>query len=256
MSATLDCKKLVDEYLAWLKSGISTKNVAGACEITAPFLDRHNDYVQFYIQRVNGRYRLSDDGQTIRDLEMSGVDLSTSKRSRFLEMILNGLGVQRNGDELVTEAADSELGLKQHALIQSILAVNDMFVTAKPFVASLFREDVESFLHSYHVRFISSVQFRGHSHFVHNFDFVVPASNKCPERIIKAINQPTRDQATSLLFAWSDTKQVRPEGSRAYAFLNDVEKNPASAVLEAFGEYDVTPVLWSEREKYSDELAA
>src|SRR3989442_997413 len=131
MNATkTECQKLIDGYVRWLRSNMTAVKVGDACEITAPFVDRHNDYVQFYVQRANGRFRLTDDGHTIRDLELSGVDFSSNRRARLLAVMLNGAGVSRAGNELFVEALPPELPQKQHALLQAILAVNDMFLTA------------------------------------------------------------------------------------------------------------------------------
>ena len=255
-SAELDCNKVVEGYLRWLRSNMSVCKVGEACEITTPFLDRHNDFVQFYVQPDNGRFRLSDDGYTIRDLEQSGVDFSSTRRSRLLEVALNGFGVARKGDELFVEARPDELPQKQHSLLQAILSVNDMFMTARPLVETLFHEDVEQYLRSHKVRFTPNVQFIGQSHLVHNFNFVVPASDQAPERIIRAINRPTRESITSLLFAWNDTKLVRPTESKAYAFLNDEERSPSGTLLGALREYGVEPVVWTHRERFADRLAA
>lgn len=256
IASSLECGELVEGYLAWLRSNISVCKIGDACEITTPFLDRHNDFVQFYVLPENGKYRLTDDGNTIRDLEQSGVDLSSTRRARLLQTALNGFGVNKKGDELIVDARVDELPRKQHALIQAILAVNDMFMTAKPLVETLFHEDVEQYLTANQVRFTPHIQFSGQSRLVHNFDFVVPASSQAPERIIKAINQPSRDSITSLLFAWNDTKQVRPVQSKAYAFLNDEERPPSPALLDALKEYDVEPVRWSRRADVTQRLAA
>jgi hypothetical protein len=256
MNPAPDCNQLVEEYLQWLRSNISVCQVGEACEITTPFLDRHNDFVQFYVQPDGGRFRLSDDGHTIRDLEQSGVDFSGARRSKLLETALNGFGVSKKGAELTVEARPDEFPQKLHSLLQAILSVNDMFVTARPLVETLFHEDVELFLRAHRIRFTPNVQFVGQSHLNHKFDFVVPASDQAPERIVRAINRPDRDNITSLLFAWSDTKQARPPDSRAFAFLNDEEQTPSGTLLDALKEYGVEPVIWKQRDQITDQLAA
>lgn len=256
MSRELDCVRLVESYLEWLRSNISVCKVGEACEITTPFLDRHNDFLQFYAQPDNGHFRLTDDGNTIRDLEQSGVDLASERRIKLLETALNGFGVAKKGDELVVEAKLRELPEKLHSLLQATLVVNDMFFTAKPLVQTLFQEDVEKYLRAHGIRFTPHIQFVGQSHLVHSFDFVVPSSDNAPERIIRAINQPTRDSITSLLFAWSDTKKARPTRSQAYAFLNDDARSTSGTLRAALEEYEIVPVQWSKRERVADLLSA
>lgn len=54
-------EKLVSSYLAWLKSKIIVKEIDGIAEITTPFLDRHNDHLQFYVKKTNEGFILTDD---------------------------------------------------------------------------------------------------------------------------------------------------------------------------------------------------
>ena len=248
--------ELVSAYLEWLRSQITAERIGDAIEITTPFLDRHNDYLQIYVKQAEAGLLLTDDGNTIRDLESSGCDIKSQRRSSMLRLILNGFGVKHSEDELVVEATPANFPQRKHALLQAILAVNDMFMTAKRHVDQFFLEDVERFLRLHDVRFTPHIQFVGKTGFVHSFDFVVPASHQQPERIIKAINQPKRDSVTSLLFSWADTKQVRPPDSVAYAFLNDSERHPGSELRSALREYGVRDVLWHERERFAPELAA
>jgi len=90
----------------------------------------------------------------------------------------------------------------------------------------------------------------------HLFDFVIPKSRTQPERILQAINRPSRDTAQAVAFAWIDTKEVRPPDSRAYAFLNDSEHAVSTSILDALRNYDVHPFPWSECENVRKELAA
>ena len=256
MIASPPGRQLVDDYAEWIRSRMSARRINGACEITAPFLDRHNDYIQFYAEPTGDGFRLTDDAQIIRDLELSGCDLSTPRRKELLTMILNGLGVRRCGDELTVDAAPDNLPASAHALIQAMLAVNDMFATAQPLVASLFHEDVERYLKTHKVRFTPQAQFVGKSRLTHNFDFIIPASEAAPERIVRAINQPDRNNITAMLFAWNDTKETRPAESRAYAILNDQKKKPTAGVRNALRQYNIEAVPWKNREQYAQLLAA
>jgi len=209
-----DCKKLVESYLGWLRDKIRVADIQGVCEITTPFLDRHNDRLQIYVECRGDRVRLSDDGYIIGDLESCGC-----------------------------------------ALLQAMLSVNDMFMTARQRVAYLFVEDVTHYLRESEVRFSPNVEFTGSSGFTHKYDFLIPPSRTEPERILRAINNPSRDSATSMIFSWTDTKDVRPAKSKAYVILNDAERGPSSDVLHAFSHYGIITVLWSQRDRYKMQLA-
>lgn len=137
-----------------------------------------------------------------------------------------------------------------------MLAVNDLFYLAKPKVDSLFVEDVVAWLDANDIRYTPDVKFTGLSGFDHLFGFVIPKSRKQPERIVQAINRPTRDNAEAFIHAWTDTREVRPSESKAYAFLNDIEQPISGGVLDAFLNYRIQPVPWSQRVEVVAELAA
>ncbi|RJQ50224.1 MAG: DUF1829 domain-containing protein [Nitrospiraceae bacterium] len=251
-----EVQKLLDQYLAWLKDKTSLRQVKDWIEITTPYLDRHNDYMQIYVKRENGSFIITDDGYTIEDLRLSGCELESKKRKDLLNLTLNGFGVKIINDELIVHASPDTFALRKHNLVQAMLAINDLFYLAVPMVASLFLEDVTSWLDLSEIRYTPKVKFTGKSGYDHLFDFVIPASKKQPERILQTINRPSRDTAQAVAFSWIDTKEVRPANSRAYAFLNDSESAPTASVLDALKNYDVSPVLWSRREEMREELAA
>lgn len=251
-----DIQRLLDAYHAWLKDKTALRRVDDWVEITTPYLDRHNDYLQIYARKANEGYVLTDDGYTIQDLEDSGCKLESQRRENLLRMTLNGFGVQLQGKALQVHASPDNFALRKHNLVQAMLAVNDMFYLAQPMVASLFYEDVVAWLDLHEIRYTPKVKFTGKTGYDHLFDFVIPKSRQQPERIVQTINRPNRDTAQAVVLAWIDTKEVRPPDSRAYALLNDTEHDVPQDVSAALRNYDVRAVPWSLRESVREELAA
>jgi hypothetical protein len=251
-----EVRNLMDQYLAWLKEKTTLREINGSVEVTTPYLDRHNDFLQFYVRHNKNGYILTDDGYIISDLKHSGCKLDTQKRQELLKMTLNGFGIQLEQESLVVHATSDNFNLRKHNLVQAMLAVNDLFYLSVPMVASLFLEDVTAWLDLHDIRYTPKAKFTGKSGYDHLFDFVVPKSRKAPERIIQTINRPSRETGQVVAFSWIDTKEVRSPDSRAFAFLNDAEHTPSIAVLDALRNYEVSPVLWSERETVQEVLAA
>ena len=251
-----DVQRLIDQYLAWLKDKTVLRTVQDWVEITTPYLDRHNDYLQIYARRENGAFVLTDDGYTVRDLRVCGCNLESPRGQELLRMTLAGFGVQVRNDVLEVHASNDNFASRKHNLVQAMLAVNDLFYLASPVVTSLFHEDVLAWLELHQIRYTPRLKFTGKSGYDHLFDFVIPKSQSKPERILRAINRPNRDTAEAMVFSWIDTREVRPPESRAYAILNDSEHAVPSAALDALRSYDVTAILWSKREDATDDLAA
>jgi len=257
METAAHIQKLLDDYIVWMKEKTTLREMNGEwVEITTPYLDRHNDAIQIYARRENGGVLLTDDSYTIHDLEASGCRLDTGKRQDLLRMTLNGFGVKLNKEALEVSASSETFPLRKHNLIQSILAVNDLFYLAQPMVSSLFYEDVVAWLDEHEVRYTPKVKFTGLSSYDHLFDFVIPKSRKQPERIVQAINRPARETAESLIHKWTDTREVRATDSKAYAVLNDTEHSIPPGVIDALRNYSIHPIPWSRRADATGELAA
>lgn len=251
-----DIQRLLDAYHAWLKDKSVLRQIEEWVEITTPYLDRHNDYLQIYAKRANGGFLLTDDGYTIQDLEQSGCKLESKKRQELLRVTVNGFGVQLEDKALQVRAVPGDFALRKHSLIQTMLAVNDMFYLAAPLVTNLFYEDVVGWLDVHEIRHTPKVKFSGTSGYDHLFDLVIPRSRKAPERIVRTVNRPNRQTAQTVAFAWLDTKAVRSPESRAYAILNDSDQPVSQQVVTAIQSYGVSPVVWSDREEVRAELAA
>ncbi len=201
-----EIQALLDKYVVWLKDKTTLRQVADWIEITTPYLDRHNDYLQIYATRQNQRYILTDDGYTIEDLEQSGCKLESPKRQDLLRMTLNGFGVHLKDTSLEIHASTDNFALRKHNLIQAMLAVNDMFYLATPTVANVFYEDVVTWLEVCEVRYTPKVKFTGKSGYDHLFDFVIPKSRRQPERILQTITRPSRNTRRLSLLRGSTQK--------------------------------------------------
>jgi len=248
--------QLMGNYQKWLEDRTALRQIGETVEITTPFLNRHNDYIQIYVRKRNGGFILSDEGETIEDLKMSGVSLDTPKRKELLRFTAAGFGISTKDDVIFIETSPDRFPLSKHNLVQTILAVNDLFFTARPIVASLFLEEVKSWLEQGNVRYTPDASFTGKTGYPHKFHFTVPKSRAQPERLIRAINNPNKDAANNLAFAWIDTKEERSAETTAMAILNDGEQSIPSEVEEALSNYDIESVKWSGRESVIQRLAA
>lgn len=252
-----EIERLLNDYTLWLKDKTILKQIKSEwVEITTPHLDRHNDCLQIYAREEGNGFVLTDDSYIINDLISSGCPLDTPKRQELLKTALAGFGVQLEGEELMVHATPENFSLKKHNLIQAMLSVNDLFYLSSPYVASLFVEDVTNWMDLSEIRYTPNVKFTGKSGYDHLFDFVIPKSIEQPERLVQAVSNPKKDSAEALVFKWVDTKETRAPDSKLYTFLNDSNSKVSQSVIDALKNYDLQPILWSEREVARDKLAA
>ena len=96
-SKTINPTELKEQYKKWLQEEIYIKQIDKYFEITSPFIDRYNDYLQVYAKlEKENKIVLTDDSYIIHNLQMSGIDIAgSSKRKQLLENFLNKYHVSK-----------------------------------------------------------------------------------------------------------------------------------------------------------------
>lgn len=125
----MDVQEMINSYTDWLNCSFSFIQMGEYYELTTPYLDRNNDHLQIYVkQEPNGTYLLTDDSNTISNLEAAGVSIIKSKKYKYmLERIVRDFGISINGSNLEIQATKSNYPQKQHMLLQAMMAIGDEF---------------------------------------------------------------------------------------------------------------------------------
>ena len=81
--------KFKDEYIKWLYDNTDEYKVSdNVYRITLPFLNRNNDCTEIFIKLDGDKYLLTDDGETINELELSGFNLFSSLFCRISTIVI------------------------------------------------------------------------------------------------------------------------------------------------------------------------
>ncbi|NBJ00414.1 DUF1829 domain-containing protein [Lachnospiraceae bacterium] len=246
-----------ESYIKWLYENIDEYRISkNVFRLTLPYLDRNNDCIEIFIKIDGDSCTLTDDGETINELELSNFNIfSSQRRIDIFNQILKSHGVSRSDkNELFVMCSESDLPQRKHMLSQCMIKVSDLFYTSRNTIQSLFIEDVQSYLDSADIRYTPNISFPGKSSLITNYDFVIPRSKQAPERILKVVNNIDQTQTNSILFLWDDTKQEREPNSLLYVFMQDKDKKISPNIITAMNNYNVKPVRWSERQQYLTEL--
>lgn len=254
-------KDFVKDYTDWLNDNMTQYKISeNLFEITTPFLDRHNDYTQIYINYISdNEIEVNDYGYTLDDLRMSGFEFNTDKRRQLLNQVVNRLGVGIRDDIIYSKVNSvDKLAETKHKVLQAMIYINDMFVLNRSNVQNLFYQDVKEFFDKHSIYYTENISMIGKSKLNHNFDYVLQRNNANPERVIKLMNHPDRkENYSSIMFSWTDTLPVRREDTKLIVLLNDNNK-VSNDVLEGFRNYSnegVLPILWNDIGNNIEKLA-
>ena len=252
----MNVSQVITEYMDWLKSEISSEQIGEYHEITLPFLDRFNDYIQIYIkQDANGKITLTDDGYIITNLINSGYNIKNSiKRKEEVQKIIKLFGIKLEENDIIAEATRKNFPQKKHSLIQAMLQIDDLYQLQPDKIKSLFAEDIEKFFTEKNFRFLPDIAVVGNTGSYHKYDFVFPKSERKPERFCRILNSEREDSRNIIIFNWIDTKETRPNNSELIVILNSQKCQEED--LKAFEAYEITPVLDTKLKDNSDLFAA
>lgn len=243
----------VDDYYTWLreKTFIQKDSNTDWFLINTPFVGAFNDTIEIYAQKKGNQLRLSDNGETMSNLELQGLHIQGSKRRRaILDTILLNYGIRAEGDELTIEANIENFSQSKHNFLSAIIEINDLYVLSKHNVASIFKEDVRTYLDSHDIIYTPDFISKGATGLEFNFDFQIAKKKK--ETVIKSFNTVNKSNLSTFLFAWEDIKPVREKITKkdvnAIAIINNIDKEVRTEFLDALKAKNADYILWSERE--------
>lgn len=243
----------VDNYYNWLreKTFIQKDLTTDWYLINTPFIGAFNDTIEIYAQKNGSQLKLSDNGETISNLEIQGLQIQGSKRRKsLLDSILINYGVKINNDELIIETNIDKFSQSKHNFLSAIIEINDLYVLSNHNVASIFKEDVRNYLDSHNIIFTPDFISKGSTGLEFNFDFQIAQRDK--EIVIKSFNTINKSNLPTFLFSWDDIKPVREKITKknvtAIAIINDIDKEVKSEILEALKSKNANFILWSEKD--------
>ena len=119
---------LIGSHSKWFGSGMRLVQQGDAVLIVTPVLNRDNDCMSVLLgESPDGGYALTDLGETIGSLEMSGFDLSSGKMAEEVERVLRGLGVSKTDDgEIFVRASREDVPMRLDVLLRAMAAVDGL----------------------------------------------------------------------------------------------------------------------------------
>lgn len=250
MMERLEVKKMMDSYTNWLNEEITTANFGEYSEITLPYLDRSNDYLQIYVKlNPNGTIELTDDGVIIGNLIMSGITFrKNSIRLKALEQIAKNFNVVIDGEDIKATATATNFPQMKHMMVQAMLSIDDLFVMNPANVKNTFIEDIATYFDANEIFYSQNISIVGRTGTPYNYEFHIQRTKDQSERFCKGINNLTLDKRDATLQRWSDTQEKRGDKSKLIVIYND-EYNVKDSIIDGFSTYDIKTVPFSQRQE-------
>lgn len=243
----------IKTYYAWLKDKTSyyTDDKTSWSVISTPFYGIYNDPIDIYIkQDEQGNILMSDDGETLTNLEQVGVSFNHStKRKEWLNAILCNYGIVLDDKELTTKATAQDFPQKKHNMICAIFAIAEMELMAKNTISTMFNEDVRNMFNERRLVYTPEFIAKGKTGIEFTFDFQLAGMEE--EKVIKSFNVLNKMNVPNFLFSLDDIKEGREHISgkklSSVAIINDTNKDINGDYISAFESRNIPYILWSQR---------
>ena len=171
---------------------LSVREFENRVEITTPCLDRHNDYIQVWVNRDLSEYYISDGGYTLIDLSASGCDIKCPSRVERIDTIARRLDVQLDGQSLEVRTDKRHCSVRMHQLIQAMLVIGNLFYSDSNVDNEPFELSVRIWLDSLSVQYESPVTYTGKSGFDHRFHVVISDASSRAKQVVVAVGNLDR----------------------------------------------------------------
>jgi hypothetical protein len=244
-----DC---IAQYYEWLRQGTSIVQDAQTrwCAITTPFVGLFNDNIVIYAKKDGDRIMLSDDGQTLYNLDLVGVPIVRSgKRKDWLDAILLNYGITLRDCELCAHGSEKDFNQNKFNLLCAISEISDMAMMAKHTAASVFKEDIKSFLDEQKIIYSPQFIIKGNTGLIFTFDYQIAGRQK--ELVIKSFNAFNTTNVSAFLFSWNDVKEAREKESgkelKGLAIVNDDSRKVKQEYIIALESKGAEIIKWNNR---------
>ena len=246
-----EINKLIAEYTSWLNSKISVAKYGETYELTTPFLDRFNDYLQIYVTpEKDGDLTLTDGGYIIDNLQASGVMLKQGgKKMNRINQIIKNYGLSIEDYCIKTVSKESQFPQKKHAMVQAMLAIDELYETEPRAEKDFFAADVKSYLDNNSIYYSDGVAFEGKSGSTATYDLLFQRNKNHPERLCNIVSRMTESSRNMMIFNWMDISPIRKPDSMLIVILNDIVREVEEKDINALESYNITPARFSEPEK-------
>lgn len=258
----LSAKELKSEYINWYKKHLQFKSLNdNLIRIDSPFKDNTLGDIVIYAEKNpnDSTITLTDDGYTMFNLELAGVDIKKSPKRQFIFMKnLESYGVNFNADtnELYIKSSIKKFSESKHRLLQCLLFVNDMYILSKPNIKNIFTEDVSEVFDEHNIIYTQDIIINSHSGMSHKFEFVIPGKKNQKEKFVKTVSTPNNTLIAKAIVTDANQAKVvkRDKPNEFFVILDDRKKAVNDEVNNLLVESDITPINFTELPQKIEQL--
>lgn len=244
-----ECNSLIrDPILQSFDSGIQIDEDQGDCQVVFPFSRVDGDPIILYVKEGDGKYTITDEGETHGMLFLSGVDIDGGKRENRVEAAKERFGLDEAVKEIRLTTSPEELGSRLLDAYQAVQWISFLRYTRRPYSPSYFKDKVASFLRSNEYKFEEDVKVKAESE-DQEVDFSL--SNLGRPTYLESIQardgSDLRNKSKDTSYKWIKIGRAQPN-SRFITVIDDLDGEFQKANMAPLFDDSDAVIPWTERD--------
>ena len=245
----------IQNYSDWLKAqpDILRDENTGWSVISTEKLGLFNDNLDIYFKEEGNNVVLSDNGDVVANLELVGVDSSSSLFKEAQKEVEGRWGVSistANGEMTKSVEKKQFVQGKQDILSAMVLLYELATIVNNPQDAK-FKDDVDTLMRGEKMNALNDISVYGESGSCFSFDYILARPNA--DYVIQPFITFDIQKLAKFAYDIEDVRVLRErllgKGFRGIAILNDDHCNVDEKILRELVDHQLDYVLWSKREK-------
>ncbi|WCG35856.1 DUF1828 domain-containing protein [Companilactobacillus farciminis] len=243
----------VDDYVNWLKKQYEVNKLSNSDEIITPFTNSIGDNITIYVSsNPDNSITLTDDFDTIGDLEMMGVDISIPTRKNYIKNIIKDYQVNFADGEIYVTGDKEDFPAMKQALIQAIIHIDDLLMTRKSNITNIFKEEVYNYFDKNDFGGLKTYRPDGSSGNSYVIDYTIPQRGTKPYRFINFTNNSsfaTIATSGAMYGDISSGEEYNLTNSEFIIIYNSEQANPSTKSINIANQYKLKLISWNDKKE-------
>lgn len=230
----LDIEQLLNEYTTWLRKKLTVESNSDYTCIDTPFLNTLNDNIRFYVSQNKNKIVIDDDGETLDNLSMMGINLLKGHRKKELDIILRQFDIHADENHILSVSGDkSEFPQMKQRFIDAVIKVDQLSILKRKNISTMFNEDVYNYFDKNDFGGLANYPLPGQTGNEYKFNYALPKLGKRNQKLIDFQNNLNFNTITTAIYKFNDVTGLLKNPNERIIVYNDEDVKLSKKVINS-----------------------
>ena len=256
---------LIKRYFDYLKEITDVEFIeeTGYYLVYFPLPNRYDEFTSIYLKTDKDNIIITDGGDSIREIQMLGIDIFNNHRTKLLNKTLKSRGMKLDKDtnEILTITDIENFYYDFNMYLRGISNIQDFYLTKRENALRIFADEFKEYIGAYSSNETFSLEdnisFTGKSNAKLTFNYKLTSQKTNKSTFIKL--QSSSDDVYKNIFLWDDLKDEEKNDNSFLVVINDkgkVSEQKHQEIQQIYKSRNIDSIDWSDKENLSEYINA